>query len=119
MTAMMESPAIAPAKSPAAPYAFAGVAALAMIATLPGRTQGLGLITVPLLDEFRLDPVEYSALNLWATLLGSLFCLPCGWLLDQLGVRAVLSATLIALGVVVVAMSRLEADRCERSRPDR
>lgn len=113
MTAMMESPAITPAKSPAAPYAFAGVAALAMIATLPGRTQGLGLITVPLLDEFRLDPVEYSALNLWATLLGSLLCLPCGWLLDRIGVRAVLSVTLVALGVVVVAMSRLEADRSD------
>ena len=29
------------------------VAALAMVGTLPGRTQGLGLITEPLLTDFK------------------------------------------------------------------
>ena len=92
----------------AAPYAFAGVAALAMIATLPGRTQGLGLITVSLMRDLRISSFDYAFVNLWATLLGALFCLPCGWLLDRIGVRAVLSFTLVALGIVVVGMSRLD-----------
>jgi len=108
MTAMIDSEPRTASRS--APYAFAGVAALAMIATLPGRTQGLGLITVSLLRDLRLDPLDYAFVNLWATLLGSLFCLPCGWLLDRIGVRAVLSATLVALGVVVIGMSRLGAE---------
>ncbi len=86
------------------------VAALAMVATLPGRTHGLGLVTKPLMADLRLGEVEYGSINLWATLIGAAFCLPCGWLIDRLGVRAVLTATLLALGGVVVAMSRIQAD---------
>ena len=67
------------------------LAALAMLGTLPGRTQGLGLITEPLLADLRIDRVSYAAINLWATLIGSLFCLPCGRLVDRLGSRAVLT----------------------------
>src|ERR1700691_4713931 len=35
------------------------VAALAMVATLPGRTQGLGLITEPLLRDLHVNKVDY------------------------------------------------------------
>ena len=56
------------------------VAALAMVATLPGRTQGLGLITEPLLQDLNLDRVAYAQINLWATLLGSAACLGFGGL---------------------------------------
>ena len=87
------------------------VAALAMVATLPGRTHGLGLVTEPLLADLHLDRVDYASINLWATLLGAAFCLPCGWLFDRLGVRAVLTATLLGLGGVVVAMSRIAGRR--------
>src|SRR5215468_2781318 len=83
------------------------VGALIMVATLPGRTQGLGLITEPLLRDLQLDRVAYADLNLWATLLGATFCVPWGWLIDRLGTRIVLTVTLAALGTVVVAMSRL------------
>ena len=86
------------------------VAALAMVATLPGRTHGLGLVTKPLMADLRLGEVEYGSINLWATLLGAAFCLPCGWLIDRLGVRIVLTATLLSLGGVVVAMSRVQAE---------
>jgi hypothetical protein len=41
-----------------------GVAALAMVGTLPGRTQGLGLITEPLLADLHMDRVSYAAINL-------------------------------------------------------
>src|SRR3712207_9556682 len=44
------------------------VAALAMVGTLPGRTQGLGLITEPLLADLQIDRVAYAQINLWATL---------------------------------------------------
>ena len=36
------------------------VAAFAMVATLPGRTQGLGLVTEPLLADFKLDRFTFA-----------------------------------------------------------
>jgi MFS family permease len=83
---------------------------MAMVATLPGRTHGLGLITEPLLRDLDLGRVAYGSINLWATLLGAAFCLPCGWLTDRLGVRVVLTAILTALGSVVVVMSQVRGD---------
>src|SRR4051812_16233357 len=90
---------------PAHAAAAAGVAAAAMVATLPGRTHGLGLVTEPLLADLGLGRVPFAALNFWATLIGAAFCLPVGWAIDRLGVRVVLAATLAALGAVVVAMA--------------
>ena len=81
------------------------LAALAMVGTLPGRTQGLGLITEPLLKDLQLDRVAFAQMNLWATLIGSLFCLATGRLLDQLGARALFAAVAVALGAVVLIMS--------------
>ena len=78
-----------------------------MVATLPGRTHGLGLITEPLLRDLNLGRVTYGSINLWATLLGAAFCLPCGWLIDRLGVRVMLTVVLAALGGVVLAMTHL------------
>ena len=98
---------IAPPRSVSAPYAFAAVAALAMLATLPGRTHGLGLFTESILGDFHLEKVPFAALNLWATLLGALFCLPCGWLLDCFGIRAMMSSVTVSLGAVVLGISLL------------
>jgi MFS family permease len=81
------------------------LAALAMVGTLPGRTQGLGLITEQLLADLRIDRVSFAAINLWATLIGSLFCLPCGRLVDRLGSRAVLTAVVAALAAAVLGMT--------------
>jgi len=72
-------------------WANVAIAAIAMVGTLPGRTQGLGLITEPLIADLRIDRVSYASINLWATLIGSLFCLPCGRLVDSLGSRLVLT----------------------------
>src|SRR5205085_7642409 len=49
------------------------VAAAAMVGTLPGRTQGLGLVTEPLLQDMGLSRVAFAEFNLWATLIGALF----------------------------------------------
>jgi MFS family permease len=81
------------------------LAALAMVATLPGRTQGLGLITESLLADLHIDRVSYAAMNLWATLVGSLFCLPCGRLVDRFGSRVVLAAVVAALAATVLGMT--------------
>jgi MFS family permease len=86
-------------------WANLALAALAMVGTLPGRTQGLGLITEPLLADLHIDRVSYAAINLWATLIGSLFCLPCGRLVDRLGSRAVLTAVVAALAATVLGMT--------------
>lgn len=85
------------------------LAALAMVATLPGRTQGLGLVTEPLLADWRMDRVDFATANLWATLIGAVLCLPTGRLTDRLGPRAVLTGILLALGAAVIGMSRTSA----------
>lgn len=72
-----------------------------MLATLPGRTQGLGLITEPLLADLRLDRVTYANLNLWATLLGALACFPIGWAIDRFGLRWVTATLVLLLGLAV------------------
>jgi len=82
------------------------VAAAAMVGTLPGRTQGLGLITEPLLRDLNLRRVDYAQINLWATLIGALFCVGIGQLQDRIGSRPVLVSIALALGFVTVAMSR-------------
>jgi MFS family permease len=85
------------------------VGAIAMAATYPGRTHGLGMVTEPLLRDLQLaDPdgrVFYSSLNFWGTLIGSLFCLPVGWLFDRFDRRWILAGNLILLGFAVVWMS--------------
>src|SRR2546430_429435 len=86
-------------------WANLAIAALAMVGTLPGRTQGLGLITEPLLADLRIDRVTYAAINLWATLIGAAFCLPCGRLIDRFGSRIVLTTIALALGFTVLGMS--------------
>jgi len=76
-----------------------------MLATLPGRTQGLGLITEPLLKDLRLDRITYAGINLWATLMGAIFCFPAGYLMDRFGLRAVSTALVVLLGLTVWKMS--------------
>lgn len=82
------------------------VASAAMVGTLPGRTQGLGLITEPLLADLGIDRVAYATVNLWATLIGALGAIGVGQLVDRAGSRVVLTAVAALLGLVVVAMSQ-------------
>jgi MFS family permease len=85
------------------------VAAAAMVGTLPGRTQGLGLVTEPLLADLGIGRVEYAQLNLWATLAGSAFAIVIGRFTDRLGTRTVLTAVAFALGAVVMVMSEVRS----------
>src|SRR5262245_57386813 len=77
-----------------------------MLGTLPGRTQGLGLITEPLLRDLNISRVTFAQMNLVATLVGGLFCLGIGRLIDRIGSRVVLTVTAIALGLTVLGMSQ-------------
>lgn len=81
------------------------MAALAMVGTLPGRTQGLGLITESLLRDLQIDRVLFAQINLWATLIGALFCFGIGRLIDRVGSRVVLTSVVLALAAAVLAMS--------------
>ena len=81
------------------------VAAAAMVGTLPGRTQGLGLITEPLLTDLGIDRVSYAQLNLWATIAGSVGALGVGRLIDRAGSRVALTLVAVLLGLVVCVMS--------------
>jgi MFS family permease len=82
------------------------IAAAAMVGTLPGRTQGLGLITEPLLADLKIGRVRYAELNFWVTVAGSAGAIGVGQLMDRLGSRVVLTLVSASLGLVVCAMSR-------------
>jgi MFS family permease len=79
--------------------------ALAMTATLPGRTHGLGLITNPLLIDLRMSEIDFSYLNGFAILFGTLVAWPIAWLIDRWGTRLVGGVVILALGASVVGMS--------------
>ena len=80
-----------------------------MVGTLPGRTQGLGLVTEPLLNDLHLNRVDYATINLIATLIGAAFCVPVGHLVDRFGARLVLTFTALSLGLTVLFMSSATA----------
>ena len=106
MTTDIRRPLVGPTRLPFY-YGWVNVlvAALAMVGTLPGRTQGLGLITEPLIADLQIDRVVFARLNLWATLIGALFCLGVGRLIDRFGSRIVLTIVTLALATVVLLMS--------------
>jgi MFS family permease len=85
------------------------LAAAAMVGTLPGRTQGLGLVTEPLIADLNIGRIQYAQVNLWATLIGASFAIGIGRFIDRLGARFVLTAVAVALGVVVCAMSTVQS----------
>src|SRR6185436_9258518 len=49
--------------------------------------------------------VAFASINLWATLIGALFCLGVGRVIDRFGSRVVLTVVTVALGIVVLWMS--------------
>jgi MFS family permease len=86
------------------------VAAVAMSATLPGRTYGLGLIKEPLRADLGVSDLGFNALNFWAIILGALLVPPVGWLIDRLGTRGTLVLVAAALGGCVLLMSRVTTE---------
>jgi MFS family permease len=88
-------------------WVIVGIAALAMVGTLPGRSQGLGLITEPLLADLGMSRVTYAQLNLFATLAGALFAFGVGRWFDRRGARVVVTTIAFALGVAVLVMSQI------------
>ncbi|MFN7733474.1 MAG: CynX/NimT family MFS transporter [Pirellula sp.] len=96
-------------RKPAALDWYSGLAvfvgAALMTATLPGRTHGLGLITKRVIEDLTIDTVVFAQINFASTLLGALFCYPCGKLLDRLGMRTVASSVLILLAASLCIMS--------------
>lgn len=84
------------------------VAALAMVATLPGRTFGLGLFTKAISKDFGVGDLSYGTVNCVATLIGALFCFPAGWSVDRFGVRPVLSVVGLCLALTMLVMSAVD-----------
>ena len=70
-------------------------AAVAMVATLPGRSVGIGLITEPLIADLGISRLDFAGMNFWATIFGALFNLICGVTIDRFGVRAVVTSVLL------------------------
>ncbi|MDB5392302.1 MAG: transporter [Planctomycetaceae bacterium] len=101
------SPLLNSFRSPAYRWVIVVLAALAMVATLPGRTHGLSMITERLLSDssLQLDRLVFGYINLWATLGGALFCIPAGWMLDRCGLRVTSTLIVALLGAVVIAMT--------------
>jgi len=77
-----------------------------MVATLPGRTVGLGLITEQLLVDLGVTRSSYAELNLWATFLGALFLFGTGPALDR-SLRWTTTAVLVAFSGSVFWLAHL------------
>src|SRR5262249_42773041 len=88
------------------------VGAIAMAATYPGRTHGLGMVTEPLLKDLQFADADgrvfFASLNLWGTLIGALFCLPLGCRFDRFDRSSILAGILLLLGLAVLWMSSVE-----------
>lgn len=82
------------------------VAAVAMSATLPGRTYGLGLVKEPLRADLGVGDLQFNVMNFWAIVIGAVFVPPVGRLIDRLGTRSALVLVAAALGGAVLLMSR-------------
>ena len=82
-------------------------AAVAMVATLPGRSVGIGLITEPLIADLGISRLDFAEKNFWATILGALFNLVCGLAIDRFGVRVVVTGVLFVLSAVVLGFSQM------------
>ena len=104
-----QSAALQPAAETRIRWATVVTAAAVMLATLPGRTQGLGLITEGLIADLGLTRIAFGELNLWATLIGAAACLPMGWLIDRYGLRWPTVVVVLLLAAAVAALSRLAA----------
>lgn len=83
------------------------VAALAMSATLPGRTHGLGLVEDPLTADLQMSDPTFARIVLVTSLLGAAFCIPIGWLLDRCGVRIVMLGVTVGLALAVIRMAHV------------
>jgi hypothetical protein len=83
------------------------LAAAAMVGTMPGRTNYLGVISRDIVADPALGVSEgsFSRLNFWAVLIGAGLCLPVGWHIDRLGVRIMLAAVAAALGAATLWMT--------------
>src|ERR1700732_4290926 len=85
------------------------LAAPAMTATPPGRTHGLGLITEPLLADLGIERTLFGRINLLTSLMGTVFCLPAGFLLDRFGIRIATACTVLVLGFAVIGMATAQS----------
>lgn len=85
------------------------MASVAMVATLPGRSVGIGLITEPLLRDLTISRVAFGEMNFWATLIGATFNIMAGHAIDRFGVRSVVTAVLFGLSLVVLAFGSVSS----------
>jgi len=86
-------------------WVMVAISAVAMTATLPGRTHGLSLVTESLIRDLSLDRVQYAGINFWSSILGAAFCIPVGVWIDRYGVRRVFVPVVLGLALAVLAMS--------------
>jgi MFS family permease len=75
-----------------------------MVATLPGRTVGLSLVTEPLLADLQISRTHYANCTFWATVIGALFSVACGRVIDRWGVRNTLTLAILLLACSTLAM---------------
>ena len=105
LTEAIPTAPVARVTRPRQAWAHVVLASLLMAATLPGRTQGLGLITEPLLLDLGLERTTFAEFNLWATLMGALICFPAGWMIDRFGLRWFTAGITLMLGLIVWQLS--------------
>ena len=83
------------------------IATLAMVATLPARSVGIGLVSGSLIEDFEITELDFATYNLWATIIGASLVILAGPALDKFGIRFPSGLILGLFGVVVLWFAAL------------
>jgi cyanate permease len=73
------------------------VAAMAMLATIPGRVYGLAPITESLLRDFEISRTTFGMINLWATLVVAVLSVGFGTVITRYGMKHTHLALMVTL----------------------
>ncbi|MGD7654271.1 MAG: MFS transporter [Verrucomicrobiales bacterium] len=90
-------------------WTVAGVGTLAMIATAPGQTMGVGVFNEPMMQALGLDRVQMSVAYLVGTLISGFLMPQAGRMIDRVGVRRAMTWTCVWFGVALCGMSQVDA----------
>ncbi|MFO8012175.1 MAG: MFS transporter [Phycisphaerae bacterium] len=99
----------APARAPVFyGWAILGLGTVGVLMSVPGQTMGVSPFTEPLMAALGLSRVTLSLAYMIGTIGSSLLLVPAGGLYDRFGARVVGTASCIALGAVLLGLSRCD-----------
>ncbi len=103
----------APSRSPIFyGWAIVVTSTLALLASIPGQTMGVGVFTDQLINSLQLTRTQLSTAYMLGTIASSLMLPYAGILIDRFGSRVVMMVAAIGLGLSVITLSYSDYIAC-------